>query len=255
LLADAVEEILALAPDLVVVAGDLTQEGYPDEFQAARDALRPIQEALTTIVVPGNHDAKNVGHVHFEDHFGKGDEGRADTSMNVHRETDPRDVSIVAVDSSKPDLAEGEVGRFRYEWIRERLNEASDLKLFVLHHHLISVPGTGRERNIVWDAGDMLALLEDCGVDMVLCGHKHVPHVWALGEMLLVSSGTVSSYRTRGYARPSYNILEVDDDRIQVTLVFPGSSQRSAAEFDRRTGRLTRNPELSDMFSKEGWTW
>jgi len=255
LLADAVEEILALAPDLVVVAGDLTQEGYADEFQAARDALRPIQEALTTIVVPGNHDAKNVGHVHFEDHFGKGDEGRADTSMNVHRETDPRDVSIVAVDSSKPDLAEGEVGRFRYEWIRERFNEASDLKLFVLHHHLISVPGTGRERNIVWDAGDMLALLEESGVDMVLCGHKHVPHVWALGEMLLVSSGTVSSFRTRGYARPSYNIVEVDDDRIQVALVFPGSSQRSAAEFDRRTGRLTRNPELSDMFSKEGWTW
>lgn len=255
LLADAVDEILALAPDLVIVAGDLTQEGYAEEFQAARDALRPIQEALTTIVVPGNHDAKNVGYVHFEDHFGKGDDGRADTTLTVHRETGPRSVSIVAVDSSMPDLAEGEVGRFRYGWIRENFTQGADLKLFALHHHLISVPGTGRERNIVWDAGDILAVLEECNVDIVLCGHKHVPHVWALGEMLLVSSGTVSSYRTRGYTRPSYNVVEVDEERIQVTLVYPNAGERSAAVFDRRSGRLTRNPELADMFSKEGWTW
>ena len=114
----AVEEILDLAPDVVVVAGDLTQEGYPDEFQAARDALRPLLEALTTIVIPGNHDAKNVGYVHFEDLFGKGEDGRADRVLHLRREAHPERVAIVAVDSSMPDLAEGEVGRERYSWIR-----------------------------------------------------------------------------------------------------------------------------------------
>lgn len=255
LLADSVEEILAMVPDLVVVAGDLTQEGYADEFQAARDALRPLQEALTTVIVPGNHDAKNVGYVHFEDHFVKGENGRSDTSLRLSRDSSPGEVAIVAVDSSKPDLAEGEIGRSRYEWIRDRFLETADLRLFVLHHHLISVPGTGRERNIVWDAGDVLAVLEECKVDIVLCGHKHVPHVWALGDMILVSSGTVSSYRTRGYALPSYNVIEVDDERVGVTLVYPGTGERPAAEFDRRTGRLTRHPHIGDMLSKEGWEW
>ncbi|GIU92453.1 MAG: 3',5'-cyclic-nucleotide phosphodiesterase [Acidimicrobiia bacterium] len=255
LLQHAVDEILDLEPDLVLVAGDLTQEGYAFEFQAARDALRPLQEAFTTIVIPGNHDAKNVGYVHFEDHFGKGEEGRADRVLHLQREGDPSRVSVVAVDSSRPDLAEGEVGRGRYPWIREQFSTPSDYRIFALHHHLVPVPGTGRERNIVWDAGDLLELLELCEVDMVLCGHKHVPHVWNLGRMLIVNSGTVSSYRTRGYTRPSYNVVTVGPDRVEVTLVYPGAGERPAAVYDRVTGRLERNPELAGMFSKEGWTW
>lgn len=255
LLTAAVDEILALSPDLVVVAGDLTQEGYADEFQAARDALRPLTDALTTVVIPGNHDAKNVGYVHFEDHFGKGVDGRADRVLHLQRESDPHRVSLVAVDSSKPDVAEGEVGRLRYGWIREQFQEPADLRIFALHHHLVPVPGTGRERNTVWDAGDVLDLVERAGVDLVLCGHKHVPHVWAMGNLLIVNSGTVSSYRTRGYTRPSYNVLTVSPERIDVTLVFPGTGQRTAAVFHRRERRLERNPELGGMFSKDDWGW
>ena len=254
LLIEAVEEIRQLHPDLVVVAGDLTQEGYADEFQTARDALRPLMEELPTVVVPGNHDAKNVGYVHFEDHFGKGDSGN-DRVMHLAREAEPRHVSLVAVDSSKPDLAEGEVGRGRYEWIREQFAVPADLRIFVLHHHLVPVPGTGRERNTVWDAGDVLALLEGCGVDLVLAGHKHVPHVWAIDGMLLVNSGTVSSHRLHGYTRPSYNVVVIDPDRIEVTLIYPGIGQKSAACYDRATKSLDRNPELAGMFSKATWGW
>ena len=60
-----------------------------------------------------------------------------------------------------------------------------------MHHHLVPVPGTGRERNIVHDAGDLLRVLANCGVDLVLCGHKHVPNVWRLEDMLIVNAGTV----------------------------------------------------------------
>jgi 3',5'-cyclic AMP phosphodiesterase CpdA len=256
LLDAAVDEILRLQPDLVVVAGDLTQEGYPAEFQQARDGIRRLLEELDTIVIPGNHDAKNVGLVHFEDHFGKGEvDGRTDRTLRLRRPGTPGTVNVVAVDSSKPDLAEGEVGVLRYGWIRTQFEHPADLSVFVLHHHLLPVPGTGRERNIVWDAGDVLQLLEDCGVDLVLGGHKHVPHVWALGRMLLVNSGTVSSYRTRGYTRPSYNVVRVDDDAVEVILVFPGTGSRPAARFERTTGRLTRNPEMGDMLSKGRWEW
>jgi len=253
LLVHSVNEILDLQPDIVLVVGDLTQEGYSDEFQAARDALRPLQESFTTIVIPGNHDAKNVGYVHFEDHFGKGEDGRADRVLHLHREVAPFGVSVVAVDSSRPDLAEGEVGRGRYPWIKAQFGEPADLRIFALHHHLMPVPGTGRERNIVWDAGDLLDLLESCKVDIVLCGHKHVPHVWALGELLIINSGTVSSYRTRGYTRPSYNVVTVTEERVDVTLMYPGAGERHAATFDRGSARLSRY--LTGMFSKEDWKW
>jgi putative phosphoesterase len=256
LLAHAVAEIQELTPDLVVVAGDLTQEGYSAEFLTARDALRPLQERLTTVVVPGNHDAKNVGYLHFQDHFGKGNSGpKCDRIVHVQRATYPRSLSLVGVDSSKPDLAEGEIGRERYDWIREQFAEPADLRIFVLHHHLVPVPGTGRERNIVWDAGDVLALLEDASVDVVLAGHKHVPHIWDVGGMLIINSGTVSSYRLRGYTRPSYNMISIDEEAIEVTLMYPGSGQRPAARFDRATRTLDRNPDLAGMFSKASWSW
>ncbi len=256
LLTVAVNEVLDLDPDLVVIAGDLTQEGYAPEFETARDALRPIMERLTTVIVPGNHDSKNVGYLHFLDHFGKGENAASpDRAHHLSFEEYPRRVSVVAVDSSKPDLAEGEIGRGRYEWIRQQYEPEADLRLFVMHHHLVSVPGTGRERNIVWDAGDVLALLEDVGVDIVLAGHKHVPHVWQVGGILIINSGTVSSYRLRGYTRPSYNVVYVTETEVEVRLMYPGSGQQVAAHYDRVGTELTRNPDLAGMFSKAAWRW
>ena len=49
------------------------------------------------------------------------------------------------------------------------------------------------ELNQVLDAGDVLSLLRQTGVDLVLAGHRHVPYVWPVAGMLLVHSGTVST--------------------------------------------------------------
>jgi predicted MPP superfamily phosphohydrolase len=57
LLRTAIDEINAAEPDLVVVAGDLTDDGYPDQYPLARDELARI--ACERVVrVPGNHDAR-----------------------------------------------------------------------------------------------------------------------------------------------------------------------------------------------------
>jgi 3',5'-cyclic AMP phosphodiesterase CpdA len=256
LLAAGIKEVIALDPDLVVVGGDLTAEGYAHEYREAQRHLDPLFEAgLNTLVVPGNHDSKNVGYLHFADTFGAGDTGKGDRVLRI-RFAGPDatlKVSVVAIDSSKPDLAEGEVGRERYPWIREQFAADADLRIFVLHHHLVPVPGTGRERNTVWDAGDVLALLAELRVDLALSGHKHVPHVWLLDRVLLVNSGTVSSYRLRGYTRPSYNVIEVTDTAVRVTLKYPGTGERLAGELDREHMALFTSPALAGMFSKSSW--
>ncbi|HYX44216.1 MAG TPA: metallophosphoesterase [Acidimicrobiales bacterium] len=264
LLEAAVAEIIDLGPYLVVVGGDLTTEGYPAEFRDARKFLEPLFEnSLTVLVIPGNHDAKNVGFLHFVDAFGAGDvEDKGDRvlSLKVPGPTARRDgndgdagplrVQVVAIDSSKPDLNEGEVGRERYRWIRDQFAAESDFRIFVLHHHLVPVPGTGRERNTVWDAGDVLALLSQLDVDVVLAGHKHVPYLWLLDKVLIVNSGTVSTYRLRGYTRPSYNTLTVTPDEIRVHLRYPGEGDRLAGVLDRRAMALETGPELPAMFTR-----
>ena len=119
-------------------------------------------------------------------------------------------VSVVAIDSTEPDLDHGQIGRGRYRWIEEQFRrEEADLKIFVLHHHLLPVPGTGRERNVVYDAGDAIECLQRAGVDLVLSGHKHVPYAWRLEDLFIVNTGTVSSLRLRGNTRPCYNVVEI----------------------------------------------
>ena len=253
LLDHAIAEIADLDPDLVAVAGDLTSEGYAPQFRQAKRYLERLDE-LEMLVIPGNHDLMNVGFLHFRDNFGPSDRVMRIPFAAPEGEEPEHYATVVAVNSSKPDLAEGEIGHSKYDWIRASFEWPDDYRVFVLHHHLVSVPGTGRERNIVWDAGDVLALLTELDVDLVLAGHKHVPNVWQFGEMLLINSGTASSYRVRGYTRPSYNVIEVDDERVRITQRYPGIGETIAANFIRAERKLDLNPQLAGMFNRGAWT-
>ena len=145
------------------------------------------------------------------------------------------EVKLVALDSSKPDLAEGEVGRENYAWIDAELRDWDrGPKIVMIHHHILAVPGTGRDRNNIWDAGDVMAVLRDLKVDMVLSGHKHVPYVWSISGVRVIHSGTVSSLRVRGSIPPSYNVIEFDSEKVVVNLRRPGVGEEPFARFSRR---------------------
>jgi 3',5'-cyclic AMP phosphodiesterase CpdA len=230
LLDAAIEEINAEDPDLVVVAGDLTAAGYREEFEYARERLDRI-ETRNVVYVPGNHDARSVGYLHYEDLFGE----RADAHTF---EAPEGKVQVVCVDSSKPDLDDGEIGRELYGWIIDSFAGSAALRIFVMHHHLVAIPGTGRDRNQVWDAGDALEILRSVGVDIVLGGHRHVPYVWPIGELFLVHSGTASTHRVRGYAQPSYNFVTLTDDLIEVEVREPGGKRERLARYPRPSGPI-----------------
>ena len=145
-------------------------------------------------------------------------------------------IAIVAVDSSEPDLDHGQIGRGRYRWIEEQFaQEPAELRIFVLHHHLLPVPGTGRERNVVYDAGDAIECLQRAGVRLVLSGHKHVPYVWRLEDLFVVNAGTVSSLRLRGKTRPCYNVIEVADRHVNISRRHPFHGQVKLVTFSLDT--------------------
>ena len=62
-------------------------------------------------------------------------------------------VRIVGIDSSEPDLNEGKVGRVHYDWIRREFESPSDLKVFVLHHHLLPIPAPDANAARSWTPG------------------------------------------------------------------------------------------------------
>ena len=215
-------EVNDLAPDIVVVTGDLTSMGYRQEFREAREYLDRLV-CPDVLVVPGNHDSRNVGYAHFERLFA--------TRETVIRKNG---VTLLGVDSTEPDLDNGRIGRHRYPWIRQSfMEDPDDVKIFVLHHHLLPIPGTGRERNIVNDAGDVLEVLVECGVDLVLSGHKHVPYAWHLENMYIVNAGTVATLRLRGDTKPCYNVVDIKGERVTVSRHYPFHGAETIVEFDR----------------------
>jgi len=223
LLERAIDEINQLAPNVVVCSGDLTAFGFRQEFNSAREYFNKL-ECDAIVVIPGNHDSRNVGYVHFEELFG---------DRNSVLRVDG--VTIVCVDSTEPDLDHGQIGRGRYPWIEEQFAGPADLRIFVMHHHLLPVPGTGRERNIVYDAGDAIECLQRANVDLVLCGHKHVPYAWRLEDLFIVNAGTVSTLRLRGHTRPCYNVIEIDETHVDVWRRYPYHGQERIIQFSTET--------------------
>jgi len=238
-MARAIETINRMRPDVVVVAGDLTAAGYEDEYVEAAGIIAQIEPPK--VIIPGNHDARNVGWVHFERFFGnRFSRMRRGFGPDRAERLRATGFTVVGVDSSEPDLDEGRVGRDRYHWIRTQFEDPDDIKIFAIHHHLVSVPGTGRERNIVMDAGDLLAQLTSLDIDLIVSGHKHVPFFWGINGILIANSGTCSTKRLRGLTPSSWNEVEIDASTIKVFLHYPDGRRELAVIFSRKTRALTR---------------
>jgi 3',5'-cyclic AMP phosphodiesterase CpdA len=224
-------ELNAMEPDAVICTGDLTTDGYRQEYKQFVAYASRIKAPVYTI--PGNHDARNVGYLHFEDLVGE-----------RYWVADLDGVRIVGADSSEPDINEGQIGRERYPWIREQFDVEARLKIFAIHHHLLPIPGTGRERSVVNDAGDLLELLTTAGVNVVLSGHKHVPYVWRLENMYVANAGTVASLRVRGHTKPCYNVLELDGDEVRIFRKYPFGGSTALAHFSLSSDeQYHREPE------------
>jgi Icc protein len=217
------ESINLLKPDIVVITGDLTENGFSTEYNGAKNFVDRI-ECENKVLVPGNHDSKNAGYLHFEDLF----ENRF-SSQNF------RDVTVVGADSSQPDLNEGHIGRENYGWIKDAFS-SENFKVFAVHHHLVPIPLAGRENTVLVDAGDVLELLNRCKVNLVLCGHCHIPHVWHLNNMLVVNAGTFCSSKTRGKTTQCYNLIQADNENsggnwnVRVSRVFSKGNMELVTE-------------------------
>ena len=199
-------------PDLIIVSGDLTSQGYIDEYIEAREFLDELKSIAVTYVVPGNHDACNVGLIQYKRFIGE----RKFIQVDKNNE-----LVIIGLDSSEPDIHDGQIGIDQIEWLKNQLEKAPAhlRKIVTFHHHLLPIPQTGRERNILLDAGDILKVLMDHKVDLVLNGHKHVPNAWRLEKLITLNSGTATTRRLHGENFPSYNQIIIDDEKLDAKLV------------------------------------
>ena len=209
-----VEEVNGLHPDVIVITGDLTNEGLMKEYEECKSLLTKFN-AKKIISISGNHDYRNTGYLLFKRFF----------PFQTINELDD-DVVLVTVGTARPDRNEGEVGYRQNLWLERTMKKYKDkIKIVAMHHHLIPIPDTGSDQLTVVDAGDVLRTVLDTQVDVVLCGHKHRPWAWNFGNLMVVNAGTATSERVRGLFENTYNILTISNKKIQVDLKIVGGKR------------------------------
>jgi 3',5'-cyclic-AMP phosphodiesterase len=201
----AAKMVNKIKPELVFISGDLTTQGLLSEYEIAKKKLSLIKSRL--VIVPGNHDERNLGFKLFPEFFGETD--------FIH---EFKEFNLIGLSSSEPDKDDGRLGRGRHKLI-EKASKENKTAIVGLHHHLIPVPNSGREKNIIEDAGETLDIVLKNEIPLVLMGHRHVPWAVKIHKTLLLNAGTFSCIRTRAHFGNTFNIIDFKENKIEVLMV------------------------------------
>ncbi|MBY0240748.1 MAG: metallophosphoesterase [Burkholderiaceae bacterium] len=210
-----------LAPNLVVVSGDLTQRARSHQFQQARAWLDTLPGPQ--IVVPGNHDIPLFNVV-----------ARFLTPLHKYRRHVSDDLAPVYIDDEIAVLGmntarsltikDGRINQQQVALLQQRFGAVTgDRVRIVVTHHPFDLPVHFDAAHLVDRAPMAMQAFAGCGVDLLLAGHVHTSHAGSSDERypitgyaaLAVQAGTATSTRTRGEDN-SFNVLRVEKGRVQV---------------------------------------
>ncbi|TFG01968.1 MAG: metallophosphoesterase [Promethearchaeota archaeon] len=215
-------------PDAVICTGDLVHKGRLSQFEGISSYLKRIKPKL--LIVPGNHDAKNNGLLFFEHTFGP---------RRRKMVIEEKDTILVGLSSVMDDLKDGEIGDEQLLWLAQQFKRTKNKfenRVIALHHHLIPLPLAGRKWTTVRDAGEMLEFTQLFKIDLVLSGHRHVPHAWVIGPTTFLYCGTSSTDKVRADEPPSFNEITLEKGDLEVYHVSSIDLQKSLL-LTRKEGR------------------
>ena len=214
LLADA----LNLAPDLVVITGDLSTLSTDAEFDAARAALEPVLDSTPTIVLAGNHDRYTL-HAQrkrrLEGVFGAWMAGgrwnplagrwTATEGSPTPARFDLEEVTVLALDTARADLlSRGRMDAPQRDRLETALT-AGDLDgrftLLAMHYPLVTADGApyAHPTHGLVGVEELYGLLRRCPVGAIVHGHVH--HWFAAG--LVCEDGRTTPVLNGGHPMPA----------------------------------------------------
>jgi 3',5'-cyclic-AMP phosphodiesterase len=229
-----------IKPYAIIISGDLTDDGLLFQFQQAQKEINRFN-CPNLIIFPGNHDYRHTGYLLFKKFF--------PSSRQIYQFSD--DIIVLTLGTARPDRDEGEVGHRQNVWMEDVLSSSKydnvRTKIVAMHHHLIAIPDTGYANVVgILDAGDTLRSCLESKVDLVICGHKHRPWLWNLGNLKIAYAGTACSWRYRGVFEDTYNIIDVKDGgKIDIDIKIVGGKSMPLSEVVKRYKPEERKTALS----------
>ena len=216
-----VSDVLAQVPDHIAITGDLVNLALEAEFTLSRAWLESVGAPDRVTVIPGNHDAYVRATQHrFAETWGSylaGDDAsdRGVAFPAVRRRGPLALISVSSAVPTPPLMATGWLGRSQLdalERILAGLSSEQAFRVLLIHHPLRS---DARAKRLT-DSSQLLAVLQQHGVELVLHGHDHVHStIWIdgpNGSIPAVGVPSASALAHGRYPAAAYNLFSIARD-------------------------------------------
>lgn len=237
------EQLAHLDLDFLLLPGDLTQHGEPDNHNWLANRLAELPYPV--YVVPGNHDVpeqhpteQSIGLSDFVRYYQKF--GYNELHQPYYTTEVLPGVRLIGLNSNyfAPDGTQISTGRLdaaQMQWLRETLEQSKDdLVMVMVHHNVIEhLPNQAQNpmgrRYMLDNATELLEVLRRANVKLVFTGHLHVQDVAHHQGIYEITTGSLVSY-----PHP-YRIVEFRQD------------QRGKRQLKVESGRVTAVPGWLDL--------
>lgn len=267
---EAITEIKAMSPDLVLIVGDLTKDGEKDSHDYVKGKLKELKDAgIQPLVILGNHDwgttdAKVYGTTttdaltydksQLKDLYADYGFGSADyESTTLTYACEPiTGLVVIGIDSGK----DGVVSATTLDWVKTKAAaaKAAGKQVIAMMHHPLIPHITGGEQFVATshvlypdkgEAGDgyktVRNTLADAGIELIFTGHFHTSDIardWnaALSKDIYdVNTGSLCSYPC------DYRVVTLNDAMnsisVTTTKIEAAGNSLTGAAFSQATAK------------------
>lgn len=192
---EAIAAVNAAKVDLVLIAGDLTNNGDPQQMGLFRKKMKQLKAPV--LFIPGNHD---VGHA------GTPDKPRTITPAKVQRFSqllgpnyfarEKSGLRVVGINSCLFGTGFQEETN-QWKFLEKELAGPRSKPTLLMQHYPLFLKSVDEPANDIWNVQPelrqrMIALLKQGGVKTVLSGHLHRPIINRLDGILFLSDGATA---------------------------------------------------------------
>ncbi|MEH2152659.1 metallophosphoesterase family protein [Nostoc sp.] len=239
------EHLIQLDLDFLLLPGDLTQHGEPENHAWLQQCL--AQLPFPVYVVPGNHDVpvlladqQSIAFADFPYYYTKF--GYDDPQQMYYIRQLLPGVKLIGLNSNSFNDQGEQVGCLdakQLRWLEEVLAASGDeLVLVMVHHNVVEhLPNQSNHplanRYMLSNSAELLQLLRRYGVKLVFTGHLHVQDIAYSNGVYDITTGSLVSYphpyRVLEFHRDNQGkeSLQILSHRVESVPEFPDLQQSS----------------------------
>lgn len=197
-----------IKPEILIISGDLTNNGEKESHEILAEKLDTIQNSGTAVfVIPGNHDIKNPWSCQFKKRkqkkannitdkdfekiygpFGYNKAISRDENTLSYLATPSEDIWLLMLDTNqyKDNMklnrpqADGVIHPDTFQWIKECSKKAEKENaqiIAVMHHSLLDHNPIKNEGYTLNNNEEAIQVFQDCNIELVLTGHIHLQSI------------------------------------------------------------------------------